>query len=55
MDDILINSDTINVVSSKDAEEERVMHSRSDNMKFTSCNDANEVIDEFFVQGIKGI
>ena len=24
------------------------MHSRSDNIKFTSYNDADEVIDEFF-------
>ena len=39
------NSDTwkfqltiaINFISSKDTEEERVMHSGSDNMKFTSC------------------
>ena len=32
----------INFISSKDAEEECVMHSRSDNIKFTS----NEVLDE---------
>ena len=52
----LQNSDTwkiqltiaINFFSSKDAEEERVMHARSDNIKFTSYNDANEVIDKFF-------
>ena len=24
------------------------MHSKIDNIKFTSCNDANEVINEFF-------
>ena len=49
----LQNSDTwiiqltiaINFISSKDAEEERVMHSRSDNVKFASYNDANEVVD----------
>ena len=49
----LQNSDTwiiqltiaINFISSKDAEEERVMHSRSDNIKFASYNDANEVVD----------
>ena len=32
----------------KDAEEERVMHSRSNNIKFTSYNEANEVVDELF-------
>ena len=50
----LQNSDTckiqltiaINFASSKDAEEECVMHSRSENMKFTSYNDANEIVDE---------
>ena len=49
----LLNSDTwiiqltiaINFISSKDAEEERVMHSRSDNIKFAFYNDANEVVD----------
>ena len=57
--DIIINlqkSDTwkiqltiaINFISSKDAEEERVMHSRSNNIKFTSYIDANEVADELF-------
>ena len=39
---------TIHFISSKDAEEEYVMHSRSDNIKFTSYNDANEVVDELF-------
>ena len=38
----------INYISSKDAEEERVMHSTSNNINFTSCNDANEVVDELF-------
>ena len=38
----------INFISSKDFEEERVMQSRSDNIKFTSYNDANEVADEVF-------
>ena len=49
----LQNSDTwniqltiaINFISSKDAEEERVIHSRSDNIKFASDDDANEVVD----------
>ena len=36
----------INFISSKDTEEERVMHSNSDNMKFTSWDDANEVVVE---------
>ena len=37
---------TINfTISSKDAEEEHVMHSRSKNIKLTSYNDANEVVD----------
>ena len=35
-----------NCISSKDAKEERVIHSRSDNTKFTSYNDGNEIIDE---------
>ena len=35
-------------ISSKYAEDERVMHSKSDNIIFTSYNDANEVDDEFF-------
>ena len=38
----------INFISSKDTEEERVMHSNSDNIKFTSYNDANEVVNELF-------
>ena len=52
----LQNSDTwkiqltiaINFISSKVAEEERVMHSRSNNIKFTSYNDANQILDELF-------
>ena len=39
---------TINVISSKDAEEERVMHSKSSNIKCTSYIYANEVVDELF-------
>ena len=34
----------INFTSSKDVEEEVVTYSRSDNIKFTSCNDANKVV-----------
>ena len=52
----LQNSDTwkiqltiaINFISSKDAEEKRVMLSKSDNIKSTSYNDSNEVFDELF-------
>ena len=38
----------INFISSKDAEEERAMHSRSGNIKFQPCDNANEVVDELF-------
>ena len=52
----LQNSDTwkikltiaINFISSKDAEEERIMHLRSNNIKFLSYNDENEVVHGFF-------
>ena len=44
---------TINFISSKDAEEEHVMHSRSNSIKFTSYNDADEVVDELWVTSIK--
>ena len=50
----LQNSDTWKIAipiyfsSLKDAEEERVIHSRSDNIKFTSYNDANKVVYELF-------
>ena len=39
---------TINFISLKDVEEERVMHSRSNNIKFTSYNDANGIAGEIF-------
>ena len=38
----------INNICSKDAEEERVIHSRNNNVKLISYNDANEVVDELF-------
>ena len=38
----------INFISSKNVEEEHVMHSSCDNIKFTSYNDPNEVVYEFF-------
>ena len=37
-----------NFIAYKDAEKDRVMHSKSDNRKFMSYNDANEVVDELF-------
>ena len=39
---------TSNLISSKDAQEERVLHSKSENVKFTSYDDANEVVGELF-------
>ena len=38
----------INFISSKDAEEECVMHSSSGNIKLTPYSDANDVIDKLF-------
>ena len=38
----------INFIFSNDTENERVMHSMSNNIKFTSYNDANEVVSELF-------
>ena len=38
----------INLISSKTAGEERVMHSRSNNIKFMSYDNANEVFNELF-------
>ena len=38
----------INFISSKDSEEERVMHSKSGNIKFTPYSDANDVIEKLF-------
>ena len=32
----------------KDDEEEHVMHSKSDNVNLTFCNDANEFVGELF-------
>ena len=39
----------IKFISSKDTEEERVMYSKSDNIKFAPYNDANGVVNKFFV------
>ena len=38
----------INFISLKDAEEEHVMDSKSNDIKFTSYNDANKVVYELF-------
>ena len=38
----------INFIFSKNTEEERVIHSTSDNIKFTPYNDANQVVNELF-------
>ena len=35
----------ISFIPSKDVNEKRVIHSRIDNIEFTFCNAANEVID----------
>ena len=37
-----------NFISSKDTEEERVMYAINDNIKFTSYNDANDVVNKLF-------
>ena len=38
----------INFISSEDVEEERVMHSRSNNVRLTFYNDGDEVVDKLF-------
>ena len=38
----------INFVSSKDVDEEGVMHSKSDNIEFTLYDNANEVLNGLF-------
>ena len=38
----------INFISSKDVEEERVMHSKSNNIEFMLYENANEVFDKIF-------
>ena len=38
----------INIISSKDDEEEREMHSSSGNTEFASYNDANKVVNVLF-------
>ena len=38
----------INFISSKDNDEERKMHSKSDNIEIIVCNKADEVIEKLF-------
>ena len=38
----------IHFISSKDVDEERVMHSKSNNIEFMSYDNANEVVNELF-------
>ena len=39
---------SVNFISSKDAEKEHVMHSTCNNIKSTSYSDVNEIIYELF-------
>ena len=41
-------TNTINFISSKYVEEERVMHSKGTNIEFVFYDNANEVVDELF-------
>ena len=41
-------TNTINFISSKYVEEERVMHSKGSNIEFMFYDNANEVVDELF-------
>ena len=38
----------INFISSKDVDEDRVMHSKRGNIEFVSFDNANEVVNELF-------
>ena len=38
----------INFISSKDTQRESMMHSTSDNIKFTSYNDVKKIVNELF-------
>ena len=38
----------INFISSKDVDEEHVMHTKSDNTKIMTYDEVNEVIEELF-------
>ena len=45
---VMVITITIKSISSKDVEKECVMHSKCNNVKFTSYNEANEVVDKLF-------
>ena len=36
----------INFISSKDVDEEQVMHSKKDNIEFTTYDNANDIVDK---------
>ena len=38
----------MNIISSKDVEEEHVIHSKSNNIEYMPYDNANEVVDELF-------
>ena len=38
----------INFISSKDADQEQVMHLESDNIEFMTYGNANNIVDELF-------
>ena len=38
----------INLISSKDLDEERVMHSKNENIEFMTYDNANEIVNELF-------
>ena len=39
---------SINIISQKGDDEERVMYSKSNNIIFTLCNNANKVVNQLF-------
>ena len=50
MEDIIINHLTIAIsfISSKDVEQESLMHLKSENIEFIVYDNTNEVVDKFF-------
>ena len=45
---VMVITITIKSISSKDVEKERVMYSECNNVRVTSYNEANEVVDKLF-------
>ena len=43
-----MENSAINFLSSIDSEEERVMHSSKDDLKFTSYSEVNDIIEKLF-------